>query len=202
MTQTSNNSISWQADYKAWKTNKEDLRTASKLLDAWVCEGIRLEIEDCENAKTAYDVIKLRYKVTNERARALLLTELSDQKLDGFTSMTEYINKLRQLKADLKAAEYDIIDDMFASSLLHGLPNFYRVFKEQYDWVRSARPDDPPDLDYLFDRLHIEEIKQNRIKEDRKAKEKAKNGSNNSGNNPSGGGNNTSNGGNTSNKSR
>src|SRR5271155_5479959 len=65
-------------------------------------------------------------------------------------------------------------DDMFTSILLHGIPPNYRNFKEQYDWVRSAKPDDPPDLDFLFDRLQIEEIKQTRIKEEKKAKERTK----------------------------
>jgi hypothetical protein len=169
-----NNTLRWQMDYEAWKTNKNNLRTASKLLNEWVCEGIKIEIEDCENAKVAYDLIKERYKVSPERARDLLLSQLNNTKLEGFTSVTEYLNKLRQLKIDLKATEYLMTDDIFTSILLRGLPSNYRNFKEQYDWVRSAKPDDPPDLDYLFDRLLIEEIEQARIKEEKKAREKTK----------------------------
>jgi hypothetical protein len=169
-----NNTLRWQIDYKAWKANKDNLRIASKLLNEWVCEGIKIGIEDCENAKVAYDRIKERYKVSPERARDLLLSQLNNTKLEDFTSVTEYLNKLRLLKVDLKASEYVMTDDMFTSILLHGLPPNYRNFKEQYDWVRSAKPDDPPDLDYLFDRLQIEEIKQKRIKEEREAKEKIK----------------------------
>jgi hypothetical protein len=71
-----NNALRWQMDYKAWKTNKDNLRIASKLLDEWVCEGIKIEIEDCENAKIAYDLIKERYKVSPERARDILLSQL------------------------------------------------------------------------------------------------------------------------------
>ena len=169
-----NNTLRWQMDYEAWKTNKDNLRIASKLLNEWVCEGIKFEIEDCENAKVAYDLIKERYKVSPERARDLLLSQLNGTKLEDFTSVTEYLNKLRQLRVDLKASDYVMTDDMFTSILLHGLPPNYRNFKEQYDWVRSAKPDDPPDLDYLFDRLQIEEIKQTRIKEEKKAKERIK----------------------------
>ena len=141
-------------------------------MNEWVCKGIKIEIEDCENAKVAYDLIKERYKVSPERARDLLLSQLNNTKLEDFTSVTEYLNKLRQLKVDLKASKYVTTDDMFTSILLHGLPPNYHNFKEQYDWVWSAKPDDPPDLDYLFDRLQIEEIKQMRSKEEMKAKER------------------------------
>lgn len=158
-----NNALRWQMDCKAWKTNKDNLRIASKLLDEWVCEGIKIEIEDCENAKIAYDLIKERYKVSPERARDILLGQLNDVNLEDFSSVTGYLNKLRQLKVDLKASKYVMTDDMFASVVLHGLPPNYRYFKEQYDRVRSANPDDPPDIDYLFDRLQIEKIKQKRI---------------------------------------
>jgi hypothetical protein len=70
--------------------------------------------------------------------------------------MTDYTNKVRQLKADLKTVKYDMTDDMFATALLHGLPLNYRDFKEKYDWIRSTKPDDPPDMDYLYERLHVE----------------------------------------------
>ncbi|CAI7613697.1 unnamed protein product [Penicillium pancosmium] len=65
-------------------------------------------------------------------------------------------------------------NDMFATALLHGLPPSYRSFKEKYDWIRSTKPDDSPDLDYLFERMHVEEMHQLQIKEERKARDKAK----------------------------
>ncbi len=93
--QTNNYNISWQVNYKTWKNNRDDLRTTAKLLDSQVCEDIRIEIEDYDTAKSVYDLIKKRYKITDERARDILLTQLTDLKLEVFTSMTEYINKLR-----------------------------------------------------------------------------------------------------------
>ena len=82
--------------------------------------------------------------------------------------MTEYTNKVRQIKADLKTVRYDMTDDMLATALLYGLLSTFRDFKEKYDWIRSTNPDDPPDLDYLYERLHVEEAKQIRLKEERK----------------------------------
>ncbi|GLA55663.1 hypothetical protein AnigIFM63604_002455 [Aspergillus niger] len=63
---------------------------------------------------------------------------------------------------------------MLATAFLHGLPAQYRGFKEKYNWIRSTKPDDPPDLDYLYERLHVEEAKQLSIKEEGKANEKTK----------------------------
>jgi hypothetical protein len=176
---TTNNNLRWQIDYNEHKNAKEKMKLASKLLDSWVSDGIKIEIEDCADAKDAYDYIKKRYAVTHERARDFLLNQLSELKLEDCSSMTEYTNQVRQTKADLKTVKYDMTDDMFATALLHGLPSNYRGFKEKYDWIRSTKPDDPPDLDYLYDRLHVEEAQQVQIKE-RKAREKAKKEANSS----------------------
>ena len=157
---TTNNSLRWQIDYNEHKNAKETMKLASKLLDTWVSDGIKIEIEDCTDAKEAYDFIKKRYAVTHERARDSLLNQLNELKLEDCSSVTEYTNKVRQIKADLKTVRYDMTDDMFATALLHGLPPNYRGFKEKYDWIRSTKPDDPPDLDYLYERLHVEEVKQ------------------------------------------
>ena len=177
------NTFRWQVDYSEYKTAKEKMRLASRVLDAWVSDGIKIEIEDCEDAKDAYDFVKKRYAVTNERARDGLLHQLNEVKLDDCSSMTEYTNKVRQIKADLKTVAYDMTDDMFATALLHGLPPNFRIFKENYDWIRSMSPDEPPDLDYLFERLHVEEAKQFRLKEDRKARDRTRREASNSSSN-------------------
>lgn len=169
----------WQIDMSEHKTAKERMAVASRLLDSWVSDGIKIEIEDCEDAKNAYDLVKQRYAVTNERARDTLLTQLTDVKLDDYVSMTEYTNKVRQVKADLKTVAYDMTDDMFATALLHGLPPNFRTFKENYDWVRSIHPDESPDLDYLFERLHVEEVKQIRLKDDRRTRDRIRKEANN-----------------------
>ncbi|KZN94229.1 hypothetical protein EN45_044190 [Penicillium chrysogenum] len=177
---TTNNTLRWQIDHNEHKNAKEKMKLASRLLDAWISEGIKIEIEDCADAKEAYEFIKKRYAVTNERARDILLNRLHDLKLEHCESVTDYTNQVRQIKADLKTVKYDMTDDMFATALLHGLPPSYRSFKEKYDWIRSTKPDDSPDMDYLFERMHVEEMHQLQIKEERKARDKAKRDTSNS----------------------
>ena len=45
----------WQIYYNEHKISKEKVKLAGKLLNAWVSEGIKIEIEDCTDAKEAYD---------------------------------------------------------------------------------------------------------------------------------------------------
>lgn len=157
---TTNSSLRWQIDYNEHINAKKMMKLARKLLDTWVFDGIKTEIEDYTDAKEAYDFIKKQYEVTFERARDSLLNQLNELKLEDCTSVTKYINKLRQIKADLKNVKYDMTDDIFATALLHGLPPLYCGFKEKWDWLRSTKPDDPLDLDHLYERLHVEEVKQ------------------------------------------
>ncbi|KAJ5222193.1 uncharacterized protein N7469_008433 [Penicillium citrinum] len=134
---TTNNTLRWQIDYNEHKAAKEKMKLAGKLLDMWVSDGIKIEIEDCADAKEAYDFIKKRYAVTNERAR------------------DKYTNQIRQIKADLKTVKYDMTDDIMTGSDQPKLTN-------------------PPDLDYLFERLHVEEMHQYQAREERKARDKAR----------------------------
>lgn len=150
------------------------MKFAGKLLDSWISDGIKIEIEDCTNAKEAYDLSKKRYTITHERACDGLLSQLSLIKLEDRPSVTEYTNKVRQVKADLKTVKYDMTDYMFATALLHVLPPSYRAFKGKYDWIRSTKPDDPPDLDYFCERLHVEEARQLRMKEETRARDRVK----------------------------
>ena len=54
------------------------MKLAGKLLDDWVSDGIKIEIEDYADAKEAYNFIKMRYSVTNERAHDIL-QEVGDE---------------------------------------------------------------------------------------------------------------------------
>lgn len=60
---TTNNTLRWQIDHNEHKNAKEKMKLANRLLDAWISDGIKIEIEDCADAKEAYDFIKKRYAV-------------------------------------------------------------------------------------------------------------------------------------------
>ncbi|OAQ57873.2 hypothetical protein VFPPC_18540 [Pochonia chlamydosporia 170] len=75
---STNDSLRWQIELKEYEKAKEKMKLAGKLLDSWVCEGIKIEIEEFADAKKAYDFIKRRYAVTHERARDDLLNVLHE----------------------------------------------------------------------------------------------------------------------------
>lgn len=60
--------LKWQAEIKRWETSKRKARFARRVLEGWVCDGIRIEIEDLDNLAVAYAYIKDRYAVSNEFA--------------------------------------------------------------------------------------------------------------------------------------
>jgi hypothetical protein len=62
-------------------------------------------------------------------------------------------------------AAYSLLADR-VENLMHGI----RDLKEKYDWIRSTKLDNPPDLHYLYERLHVEEARQLSIKEERRLK--------------------------------
>ena len=71
--------MKWQADHKRWENNRVTVRKAKNLLNDWVCEGIAIEIEEYENPVDTYKYINKRYKVSDDRARELLLDFLFDR---------------------------------------------------------------------------------------------------------------------------
>jgi hypothetical protein len=95
------NTLRYTIDYNNWKSNRDSLRTANKLLNAWLCESICIEIEAAKYTKEAYDIIIARYKINNERARDNLLSEIRKLNIENCISVTEYLNKLRRFRSDL-----------------------------------------------------------------------------------------------------
>jgi hypothetical protein len=114
--------MKWQADHKRWENNRVTVRKAKDLLNDWVCEGIAIELEEHRDPVSACKYINKRYKVSDDRARELLLDKVSGTRLGDFANMTEYVNKHRQLKADLKKAKHTYTDSQFVTNVLHGLP--------------------------------------------------------------------------------
>ena len=156
---STNNTLRQQIDYNEHKNVKEKMKLISKLFDTWVSDSIQIEIEDYSDVKEAYDFIKKRYTVTNECTCDNLLNQLNKFKLDDCSSMIEYTNRVYQIKADFKTVKYDMTDDIFATILFYSFPLNFRDFKEKYDQICSIKSDDSLDLDYLYERFYVEEIK-------------------------------------------
>jgi len=173
------NTLRYTIDYNNWKSNRDSLRTANKLLNAWVSDSIRIEIERAENAKEAYDLIVARYRVSDERARDDLLSELRRLTIETCDDVSDYLNKLRRLKSDLAGVDYKLTDGLYATALLDGLDDKkWASFKEKWETIRAiqldANPDSAPSIDLLEDRLHHEALNIQRRENDRRIQNKDK----------------------------
>jgi hypothetical protein len=173
------NTLRYTIDYNNWKTNKDSLRTANKLLNAWISESIRIEIEATKNAKEAYDLIVARYKISNERARDDLLSEMKKLTIENCDNVTDYLNKLRRFRSDLAVVDYELTDGLYVTALLDGLDNKkWGLFKEKWDTIRAiqldANPDAVPRIDLLEERLHNEALIKQRREDEKKKQDKAK----------------------------
>ena len=178
-----NNALKYQIDLENFKTNKKSLKTALKLLNAYISEGIQIEIEDCDNAKAAYDLIKTKYGVSDERARVDLLTDMAKLKISDCEDITDYLNKLRRLKNCLTRVKHTMSDDEFATAILRGLEGQqWNGFKQRWDdiraWQLDEKPDSTPSIDFLEGRLHQAETDKKRRDEEKKMQEKNKKNTN------------------------
>ena len=119
-----------------------------------------------------------RYKISNERARDDLLSEM--RKLTfGCDNVTEYLNKLRRFRSDLAGVDYQLTDGLYVTTLLDGLDNKkWGSFKEKWDTIRAiqldADPDAAPSVDLLEERLHNEALIKQRREDEKRKQDKAK----------------------------
>ena len=171
--------LRYTIDQNNWRSNRDNLRTANKLLNAWVSDSIRIEIETSKNAKEAYDLIVARYKVSDERARDDLLSELRKLTVENCADVSDYLNKLRRFKSDLAGVDYKLTDGLYATALLDGLDDKkWASFKEKWETIRAiqldANPDSTPSIDLLEDRLHHEALIKQRREDERRIQNKEK----------------------------
>ncbi|KAJ3958757.1 hypothetical protein N0V92_004659 [Colletotrichum tropicale] len=149
--------LRWEVAYKKWETNREKVKQARQLLFKSVSTSIAIEIEDERNPFAAATYLKQTYGVSDERARAQLLDKVNKLKLRDCVSITDFINKHRELKQDLIRAKHTYTTGQMITNILMGLPKTYDTFQHQWDWIRAQDLDKEPDLHFFIDRLLIEE---------------------------------------------
>lgn len=167
--------LKWQSEHKKWENSKRRVRQARRVLEKWVSPAILLEIEDMDSPVDAYNHVTATYSVTNEFAQEQILRDISRLRLGNRSSMTEFLNEHRVLKARLASVGYTAYSDgQMVTNILFGLPAAYRDFREQYDWIRAKDGDGKHDLEFLFNRLLLKEVSVNKEKAREQAEAKAR----------------------------
>ena len=73
-----------------------------------------------------------RYKISDERARDDLLSEMRKLTIENCVNVTEYLNKLRRFRSDLAGVDYKLTDGLYVTALLDSLDNKkWGSFKEK-----------------------------------------------------------------------
>lgn len=126
----------FQHDYSRYEKGQKKIKAARILIKAWVSPIIAGLIRNKDDPVEAYKYLKEKYKVSDTVARQKLLSQLKDTTLNKYKYNVEnYINKVFQIREDLRDYTKEITDEEVAEHLLGGLPESYNGFKEKYDWL-------------------------------------------------------------------
>lgn len=165
--------LSWKLAYEEWKTQRDKLGLARRLIYRSVCSAIIAEVEDLPSPIEMVNFIKNRYMTSPQHDQNVLLVRVSNLRLTPEMSMAKYLNRHRELKFDLLRCGYDYDNSMLVTSILFGLPGTYSDFRQLWDLHDEADPDTEPDTESLCTRL----IKQERRLAARVKQRKSKGGS-------------------------
>lgn len=151
----------WQAAHKSYEKQQDKIKQCRELIMNSVSSSILMELEDLSlinDPKQTMLHIKKTYALSNDKAREQLLEKVNALKLQQGESITDYINKHRELKYDLiRAGMTTYSDTVMATHIMTGLPNSYATVKEQWDWMRAVNPEGSPDIQVLQERLLLKE---------------------------------------------
>lgn len=147
---------SWQIAIKKWENQKPKIQLAKEIILNSVSSSIAIELQDRGNLNpnNMVQYLKDTYGINEEFARQQLLSEVHSLKLSDCKNISDYINRHRELQADLKRAGMPTYDEsVFATHVIRGLPDTYNSFKERWDWDRAKDADLKPNLHFLMARL-------------------------------------------------
>lgn len=176
--------VKFQHDHAQWEKGQKKIKVANTLIKNSVSPIIAGLIRNKDDPVEAYKFLKEKYKVSDTVARQKLLGQLKDTTLNKFKFNVEnYVNRVFEVREDLKDYKKELPDEEVAEYLLAGLPHSYKSFKEKYDWLMryQGKPDEH-DLQALTDELLKEGTRRDKAAKAKKAKSNNNNSNNGSGN--------------------
>lgn len=127
-------------DLHDYEQQHERVRRANKMLHDRIDPSMQAEIEDKQVPANALAHLQTQYRMQDSRAIQLAHDEIDSLTLGTCKDMTEYVNKMRQLKNDLAYLGDSITDTRFIAKLIKGLPSAYFSWVERYHDI-VADPD-------------------------------------------------------------
>jgi len=130
-----------------------------------LCEdGPLLQIQQLKTAKEAWTSLKQLYSASGFTSEFLLIKEFFETTLSKYSSMEEYLNKVKQLSDQLKAKEIELPNQVIIAWVLNNLSPGYEGFVSNV--IQSLRSDPAAyTLESLFSNL-LDESKRFSIRDE------------------------------------
>ena len=118
--------------YSALLDNEElpiDFNNKALAIIYLLCEdGPLLHIRDITSAKAAWEKLENLYNPKGFTTDYLILREFFNSTLNEYSSIEEYLNKIKELVDNLKSKEINLPDQVVISWVLYNLDNSYESF--------------------------------------------------------------------------
>lgn len=115
----------YRLDLHDYEQQHKRVRRANKMLHGRIDLSMQAEIEDKQVPANALAHLQTQYRMQDSRAIQLAHDKIDSLTLGTCKDMTEYVNKMRQLKNDLAYLGDSITDTRFIAKLIKGLPSAY-----------------------------------------------------------------------------
>lgn len=148
---------------------KSDVK-ARNIIVQCLDDSILEMVKDKTTAKEMINTLKATYEKTGISTQISLQRKLRSMKFNGKTSLQDYLVEYEKLIAELKKAGGKIENEEVITQLLSGLPESYQSVVIALD-VLFCQNSSSVTLDFVKNRLLMEEERQRKNMEDSEAKE-------------------------------
>ncbi|GAV57660.1 UBN2 domain-containing protein, partial [Cephalotus follicularis] len=99
------------------------------LMKSHVNKSIRGSIPHCDKAANCMKVVEEQFVWSDKALANTLMMKLSGMRFDNSKSVREYIMEMRDIAAQLKSLEVEILESFIFHFILNSLPTEYGAFK-------------------------------------------------------------------------
>ena len=117
-------------EYKAWYTGNQSTRI---ILRKGLSDEQLIPVIDLQSAYEVWSKLTERHLQNSHTVKTTLMKQLLNFRMKTQSTMTENINRLSEIRIQLKAVGYDPDEDLVKSVITTSLPSAYDSFKVSLD---------------------------------------------------------------------
>ncbi|KAG9511488.1 hypothetical protein KCV07_g10138, partial [Aureobasidium melanogenum] len=138
----------YKMDLAEWEKQDTRVRQAKGLLLSTIHSAIRCQVADSKSPSEALTEVKALCQMTDAQALTFLYTKINQLSFGDKTTVSDFINKLRQYQKDIQDLKGEYSDEQIISKILISLPEKYKDFKHYWSILAgtAAMPSTVKDL--------------------------------------------------------